>query len=116
MTFPLDDQQISAVADMFHLLGDPTRLKIVYACLDDMRSAGDIAADVGASASLVSHHLRLLKTARLVRSERRGRQVLTIRAELQRVNSAFMAFVAPQAQGRPELAAQANPGPLVPDL
>ncbi len=81
MTVALDDPQISAVADMFHLLGDPTRLKIVYSCLDEMRSAGDIAKDTGASASLVSHHLRLLKAARLVRSERRGRQVFYVAAD-----------------------------------
>lgn len=81
MTDSIEDQQISAVADMFHLLGDPTRLKIVYSCLDEMRSAGDIAANTGASASLVSHHLRLLKAARLVRSERRGRQVFYVAAD-----------------------------------
>ena len=81
MNDSIDDQQISAVADMFHLLGDPTRLKIVYSCLDEMRSAGDIAIDTGASASLVSHHLRLLKAARLVRSERRGRQVFYVAAD-----------------------------------
>lgn len=81
MTTAIDDPQIAAVADMFHLLGDPTRLKIVYSCLDDMRSAGDIAIAAGASASLVSHHLRLLKAARLVRSERRGRQVFYVAAD-----------------------------------
>lgn len=81
MDTPVDDQQISAVADMFHLLGDPTRLKIVYSCLQEMRSAGDIAKDAGASASLVSHHLRLLKAARLVRSERRGKQVFYVAAD-----------------------------------
>ncbi len=77
----MDGQQISAVADMFHLLGDPTRLKIVYSCLDEMRSAGDIARIANASPSLVSHHLRLLKAARLVRSERRGRQVFYVAAD-----------------------------------
>ena len=76
-----DDLQIAAIADMFHLLGDPTRLKIVYSCLDDMRSAGDIAMVTGASASLVSHHLRLLKAARLVRSERRGRHIFYVAAD-----------------------------------
>lgn len=76
-----EDQQIAAVADMFHLLGDPTRLKIVYSCLQEMRSAGAIAEETGASASLVSHHLRLLKAARLVRSERRGRQIFYVAAD-----------------------------------
>ncbi len=81
MTNQPDEHQIAAVADMFHLLGDPTRLKIVYSCLEEMRSAGEIAEIAGASASLVSHHLRLLKAARLVRSERRGRQVFYVAAD-----------------------------------
>lgn len=63
------------IADLFHLLGDPTRLGIVYACLSAPLAAGDIARAVGISASLASHHLRLLKAARLVRAERRGKNI-----------------------------------------
>lgn len=63
------------IAEMFRLLGDPTRLKILLACLDAPRSVGDIATATGASQSLVSHHLRLLRAARLVRGEREARQV-----------------------------------------
>ena len=68
------DQAIE-IAEIFHLLGDPPRLRIVMSCLETARSVGDIAADVGASSSLVSHHLRLLRAVRLVRAERRGRNV-----------------------------------------
>ncbi|NQU56932.1 MAG: winged helix-turn-helix transcriptional regulator [Rhodospirillales bacterium] len=63
------------ISEVFRLLGDPTRLRIVLACLDTAESVGDIAHTVGASPSLVSHHLRLLRAARLVRAERRGKQV-----------------------------------------
>lgn len=66
---------IALVAETFKLLGDPTRLQILLACLDAPRSVNDIAAAVGASQSLVSHHLRLLRGARLVRGERAARQV-----------------------------------------
>ena len=38
-------------------------------------STGDIADELGLSASLVSHHLRLLRAARMLRAERRGKQV-----------------------------------------
>ena len=61
------------VAEIFHLLGDPTRLRVVVSCLDDARAVGEIAGLVDVSPSLVSHHLRLLRAARLVRAERRGR-------------------------------------------
>lgn len=57
------------------MLADPTRLSIVVACIDHEHAAGDIAADLGLSASLVSHHLRLLRAAKVVRAERRGKHV-----------------------------------------
>lgn len=63
------------IADLFHLLGDPTRLGIVYACLTSPSAAGDIARQLDISPSLASHHLRLLRAARLVRAERRGRNI-----------------------------------------
>lgn len=71
----LSDDHAVALADLFRLLGDPTRLRIVVACLRTPRAVSDIADRLGLSVSLVSHHLRLLKGARLVRAERQGRQV-----------------------------------------
>ncbi|WP_377702152.1 ArsR/SmtB family transcription factor [Pseudoduganella sp. UC29_71] len=69
------DPVISQLADLFHLLGDPTRLRIVLACLAAPVAVGDIAASLQLSSSLVSHHLRLLRAARIVKSERQGKQV-----------------------------------------
>lgn len=71
----LPDERVSELADLFRLMGDPTRLRIILSCLSGPASVGDIAVRVDASPSLVSHHLRLLRAARLVRSERRGRQI-----------------------------------------
>jgi DNA-binding transcriptional ArsR family regulator len=71
----LPDGAVAQLADLFHLLGDPTRLHIVLACLDDPIAVGDIAASLQLSSSLVSHHLRLLRAARIVKSERQGRQI-----------------------------------------
>ena len=56
-------------------MGDKTRLKIILACLRGPISVGDIAEELGASQSLVSHHLRLLRAARVLRSERQGKNV-----------------------------------------
>jgi DNA-binding transcriptional ArsR family regulator len=63
------------IAETFRLLGDPTRLRVILACLNEARAVGDIADALEASPSLVSHHLRLLRAARLVRAERHGREV-----------------------------------------
>ncbi|MEM9964121.1 MAG: metalloregulator ArsR/SmtB family transcription factor [Asticcacaulis sp.] len=72
---PLPDAQILRIAETYKLLGDPTRLRILMACLNGPVAVGDIARLTGASPSLVSHNLRLLRAARLVRGERRTRQV-----------------------------------------
>jgi DNA-binding transcriptional ArsR family regulator len=69
------DHAIEQVADLFHLLGDATRLRIVLACLAQPTAVGDIAAALTLSSSLVSHHLRLLRAARIVKAERQGKQV-----------------------------------------
>jgi DNA-binding transcriptional ArsR family regulator len=68
-------ETIVPLADLFRLLGDPTRLRIVLACVDERRAVGAIAEGLGLSSSLVSHHLRLLRAARIVRAERQGKQV-----------------------------------------
>ena len=71
----VSEAQAAQLADLFRLLGDPTRLRIVIACLDEPISVGDMAARLNLSLSLVSHHLRLLRAARIVRAERQGKQV-----------------------------------------
>ena len=71
----LTDDQVVELAEMFRLMGDPSRLKIIAACLGAPISVSDIAAKYGLSQPLVSHHLRLLRAARVLRSERRGKQI-----------------------------------------
>ena len=71
----LSPQDTTILAETFRLLGDPTRLRILFFCIARPQSVGDIAGSLGLSPSLVSHHLRLLRGARLVRGERRSRQV-----------------------------------------
>ncbi|MEA3115808.1 MAG: ArsR family transcriptional regulator, lead/cadmium/zinc/bismuth-responsive transcriptional, partial [Caballeronia sp.] len=53
------------LADLFRLLGDPTRLRSVLTCVDRRCAVGAIADSLGLSASLVSHHLRVLRAARI---------------------------------------------------
>lgn len=67
--------KVAILAETFRLLGDPSRLRILLYCLQSSRSVGDIAQSLDLSQTLVSHHLRLLRGARLVRSERRGKQI-----------------------------------------
>ncbi len=76
-----DQDQVTVITETFRLLGDPTRLRILLACLFEAKYVNDVATEVGISASLTSHHLRLLRAARLVRAERQGRQMLYVAAD-----------------------------------
>ena len=73
--FQSSTQRVAILAETFRLLGDPTRLRILFFCMHGPKSVGDIADSLSLSQTLVSHHLRLLRSARLVRSERQARHV-----------------------------------------
>ena len=72
---PKQQEHVQQLADLFTMLGDVTRLRIILECLAEPISVGEIADRLGLSYSLVSHHLRLLRVARLLRSERKGKQM-----------------------------------------
>jgi len=72
----VDDAEAGRAAELFRLLGDPTRVKILAALLE----AGelcvcDLAEVVESPESTVSHALRLLRTAGVLRNRRAGRTV-----------------------------------------
>ena len=71
----IGEERAAEVADLSRLLGDTTRLRIVLACLEAPVSVSEIATRLDLSLSLVSHHLRLLRAAHIVRAERQGKQV-----------------------------------------
>jgi DNA-binding transcriptional ArsR family regulator len=81
MTAPVADSSVAELADLFHLLGDTTRLRIVLACLGAPVAVNDIASRLDLSNSLVSHHLRLLRAARIVKADRHGKQVFYAAAD-----------------------------------
>lgn len=63
-------------AELFRLLGDPTRIRILTTLADhDERCVHEIASDIGAADTKVSQALRLLRTAGIVRNRRAGRHV-----------------------------------------
>jgi ArsR family transcriptional regulator len=67
-----------AVEDMtafFKVLGDETRMRIVLLISEESRCTGDIAAALNMSDSAVSHQLKALKAAGLVRTRREGKNI-----------------------------------------
>ena len=64
-----------AQAEAIPVLGDPTRIRLIAAMAVAERCVSDLASLVDMSESAVSHQLRMLRAARLVRTRRSGRQV-----------------------------------------
>ena len=69
------EEVLSRLAETFRALGDPTRASILFSLLEGEQCVCDLAAALGASESLVSHHLRLLRALRMVRARRDGKRV-----------------------------------------
>jgi DNA-binding transcriptional ArsR family regulator len=64
---------IADLAETFKVLGDPTRLRIVYALAQEELCVCDLATVLGVSQSVVSHSLRALRQMRLVRYRKAGK-------------------------------------------
>jgi len=77
----MTQDEMIELAETFRLLGDANRLSIVLSCLHEPVGVGVLAEELGLSQSLVSHHLRLLRAARLVRGERDGKFVRYVAAD-----------------------------------
>ena len=71
-----DEEILYDLADLFKVFSDTTRIKILYSLMSGERRVADIADTIGATQSAVSHQLRILKTARLVKFQRDGKNVL----------------------------------------
>lgn len=67
-----DDEQVNLAVDMFKLLADSTRLRIIWALLHGEHSVNELADHLGANPAGVSQHLAKLRLARLVRVRREG--------------------------------------------
>ena len=71
-----DEELLYDLADLFKVFGDTTRIKILYALMTKDRCVADLAEEIGATQSAVSHQLRTLKQSRLVRAKRDGKNVI----------------------------------------
>lgn len=67
------EHEVVQLADVFGLLSDPGRLRLLVALLEGEMCVCDIAASCGQSESAVSHALRLLRAHRVVQVRRAGR-------------------------------------------
>ncbi|PWH06696.1 transcriptional regulator [Brachybacterium endophyticum] len=68
-------EAVHDTADVFSLLGDPTRLTLLLGLLDGELCVHDLAALTGQSDSATSHALKLLRAHRVVATRRAGRRI-----------------------------------------
>jgi DNA-binding transcriptional ArsR family regulator len=68
-------EQAELAAEVFRMLADSTRVRLLWAMLDKELSVNELADLVGKPAPSVSQHLAKLRMARLVRTRREGTQV-----------------------------------------
>lgn len=72
---PLDDEQVGLVVEVFRMLADATRVRVLWALTVGELSVNELADLVGKPAPSVSQHLAKLRMARLVRTRRDGTTV-----------------------------------------
>ena len=72
---PIDRRDVDGLTEIFRVLGDPTRVRILDALATAELCVGDLAHRLEVSESAVSHQLRLLRNTRIVRSRREGRMI-----------------------------------------
>ncbi len=70
-----DEEPVYEVSELFKVFGDSTRARIICALNIEEMCVCDLAALLGMTQSAISHQLRLLKVARIVRSRKQGRVV-----------------------------------------
>lgn len=70
-----DEDLLADMAELFKMFGDSSRVRIIMALRAGELCVCDVTEVVGAKLSAVSHQLRLLKQANLVKSRRDGREV-----------------------------------------
>lgn len=70
-----DEEKLYDLADLFKVLGDSTRVRILSALFHAEMCVCDIAALLNMNQSAISHQLRILKQARLVKNRKDGKVV-----------------------------------------
>ena len=69
------EEELYDLAELFRIFGDSTRIRILYALFEAEMCVCDIAQLLGMTQSAISHQLRSLKNARLVKARREGKTV-----------------------------------------
>ena len=70
-----EDEFLFDMAELFKVFGDSTRMKIISALLNNELCVGELASITNTTSSAISHQLRVLKQAKLVKYRRDGKTI-----------------------------------------
>ena len=70
-----EEGKLQELADFYKVFGEASRIKILYALLQTEMCVCDLAALLGMTQSAISHQLRVLKQAKLVKNRREGKTI-----------------------------------------
>ena len=71
-----EDGKLYELADLYKVFGDSTRIKILYVLFESEMCVCDLAEVLNMTVSAVSHQLKTLKQARLVKARKEGKSVI----------------------------------------
>jgi len=69
------EEELYDLAELFKVFGDSTRIRILFVLFDKEVSVGEIAEQLGMNQSAVSHQLKVLKQAKLIKNRREGKSI-----------------------------------------
>ena len=70
-----EGREMDALAELFKVFGDPTRIRILFILFETEVCVCDLAKALNMTQSAVSHQLRILKQSRLAKNRREGKSV-----------------------------------------
>lgn len=70
-----DENLLGDLSDFFKVMGDSTRINILWALEKESVCVNDLAVLLHMTKSAVSHQLKILRTAKLVRADKKGKNV-----------------------------------------
>lgn len=71
-----EEEEIFDLSELFKVFGDSTRMKILFALFEEKMCVCDLAEALGMTQSAISHQLKILKQAKLVKFSRTGKQII----------------------------------------
>lgn len=74
-TPPIKEEYVQKISEVFKVISDPTRLSILFLLHEKEHHVGAIAESLNMEQSAISHQLKTLKKARLVKSNRTGKKM-----------------------------------------